>query len=191
MGDAPMAMRDQQRCRPVSAGDVSEPVRSGDGYRILKVEARTEASVVPFEEVKESIRRSLYEKRMTKELASYIAGLREKAIINVMVREVPQELEGGAVSTPSTLREPQPPSAGAAASEGAGTRTTAAATARAVSTTRTRPGPGSATRAVLLMACSLSPDLRVGPARDMTRGPAGSRDQCRAYPGPRPSGRGV
>jgi hypothetical protein len=99
----------------LAAGDVSEPVRSGDGYRILKVEARTEASVVPFEEVKESIRRSLYEKRMSKELASYIAGLREKAIINVMVREVPQQLEGDAVSAPSTLREPQPPTEGAAA----------------------------------------------------------------------------
>ena len=40
------------------AGAVSEPIPSGDGYRILKVEAKTEASVTPFDEVKDTIRRS-------------------------------------------------------------------------------------------------------------------------------------
>jgi len=90
----------------LSPGAISDPIPSGDGYRILKVEARTEASVVPFDEVKETIRRSLGEQRMNKELASYISGLREKAIINVMVREVPQEISGPATAAPSTLRDP-------------------------------------------------------------------------------------
>jgi peptidyl-prolyl cis-trans isomerase SurA len=87
------------------AGAVSDPVPSGDGYRLLKVEARSEASVVPFEDVKETIRRSLGEARMNKELAGYIAGLRDKAIISVMVREVPQEIAGPAAGQPSGLRD--------------------------------------------------------------------------------------
>ena len=121
------------------AGAISEPIPSGDGYRILKIEAKTEASVVPFDEVKDTIRRRLGEQRMNKEMASYIAGLREKAIINVMVREVPQELVGPAASAPGTLREPAAgPEAGTAA--GAGSKAPAAADeAEVVTTPQDRP----------------------------------------------------
>ena len=40
------------------AGAVSDPIPSGDGYRILKVEAKAEASVTPFDEVKDGIRKA-------------------------------------------------------------------------------------------------------------------------------------
>ena len=122
----------------LSPSAVSDPVPSGEGYRILKVEARTEASVVPFDEVKEAIRRSLGEQRMNKELASYISGLREKAIINVMVREVPQEISGPVTTAPSTLRDPQASPAG---SPGASTSPAAPAAddAEIVTTPQDRP----------------------------------------------------
>jgi peptidyl-prolyl cis-trans isomerase SurA len=87
------------------AGAVSDPIPSGDGYRILKIEAKAEASVTPFDEVKDGIRKALGEKKMNKELETYMAGLRDKASINVMVREVPQELVGPGASTPAVLRE--------------------------------------------------------------------------------------
>jgi peptidyl-prolyl cis-trans isomerase SurA len=87
------------------AGAISDPIPSGDGYRILKVEAKADASVTPFEEVKDTIRKSLGEQRMNKELVGYIANLRDKAIIDVMVREVPRELVGPGAATPSVLRE--------------------------------------------------------------------------------------
>jgi parvulin-like peptidyl-prolyl isomerase len=94
------------------AGAISDPIPSGDGYRILKVQAKTDASVTPFDEVKDAIRRNLGEQRMNKELVGYIANLRDKAIINVMVREVPQELAGPGAAAPSVLREgPDTPSA--------------------------------------------------------------------------------
>jgi peptidyl-prolyl cis-trans isomerase SurA len=86
------------------AGAISDPILGSDGCRILEIEAKTDASVTPFEEVKDTIRKDLGEKRMDKELAGYIANLREKAIIDVRVREVPVEL-GGAATTPSLLRE--------------------------------------------------------------------------------------
>jgi peptidyl-prolyl cis-trans isomerase SurA len=87
------------------AGAVSDPIPSGDGYRILKIEANALASVTPFDEVKDGIRKALGERKMNKELETYMAGLRDKASINVMVREVPQELVGPGASTPSVLRE--------------------------------------------------------------------------------------
>ncbi len=86
------------------AGAVSDPIPSGDGYRVLRVEARTEASVTPFDEVKDSIRRTLGEQRMNKEMVGYIANLREKAIIDIRVREVPLQL-GGASGAAPVLRE--------------------------------------------------------------------------------------
>jgi peptidyl-prolyl cis-trans isomerase SurA len=84
-------------------GAVSDPIASGDGYRILKVEAKTDASVTPFDEVKEGLRRKLGEARMSKEFETYVASLREKAIIDVRVREVPQQLAGP--TTAPVLRE--------------------------------------------------------------------------------------
>jgi parvulin-like peptidyl-prolyl isomerase len=86
------------------AGAVSDPIPSGGGYRILKIEARTDASLTPFEEVKDAIRKTLGEQRMNKELVGYIANLREKAIIDIRVREVPLALAAGSTA-PSVLRE--------------------------------------------------------------------------------------
>ena len=117
------------------AGAVSDPIPSGDGYRILKVEARTEAVVTPFEEMKDTIRRAMGEQKMNKELVGYIANLREEAIIKVMVREVPQELIGPGAATPSVLRE------GTEAAPGAedGARAPAADDQEIVTTPQDRP----------------------------------------------------
>ncbi|HEY6553103.1 MAG TPA: peptidyl-prolyl cis-trans isomerase [Vicinamibacteria bacterium] len=122
------------------AGAVSDPIPSGDGYRILKVEARTEALVTPFDEVKDKIRRAMGEQRMNKELVGYIANLREKAIINVMVREVPQELSGPGAASPSVLREGPDATPGApAAAPSAGAKTPAADDDEIVTTPQDRP----------------------------------------------------
>jgi peptidyl-prolyl cis-trans isomerase SurA len=86
------------------AGGVSDPIKSGDGFRVLKVEEKTDAKLVPFEEVKDALRRGLLERKMGKESTSYLAGLRQKATIDVRVREVATDL-GGAVAVPSTLRD--------------------------------------------------------------------------------------
>ena len=120
------------------AGAISDPIPSGDGYRILKIEAKTDASATPFDEVKDTIRRNLGEQRMNKELVGYIANLRDKAIINVMVREVPRELVGPGAATPSVLREGGEATPGATA----GTRPAAAAPAddaEIVTTPQDRP----------------------------------------------------
>jgi parvulin-like peptidyl-prolyl isomerase len=78
----------------LAKGAVSEPIRSGDGYRIFKLLDKTEESVIPFEEAKADIKKRLMEDRWTKEYDAYMADLRKKAVINLMVREAPLQLSG-------------------------------------------------------------------------------------------------
>lgn len=92
------------------AGSISDPIRSGDGWRILKIEEKSEASVTPYDSVKDNIRRVLTDRKMGKEMDGYLAGLREKATIEVRVREVPQPI--GVPAAPGTLRDAVPPGAG-------------------------------------------------------------------------------
>jgi peptidyl-prolyl cis-trans isomerase SurA len=75
-------------------GGISAPIQTSDGYRILKVVEKSEASVIPLEQVKQDIRRKISEARLQKEYEGYMEGLRKKAIIETMVREVPLQLSG-------------------------------------------------------------------------------------------------
>ena len=86
----------------LAPGETSEPIPAGDGgYRILRLVERKEASVVPFDEVKAAIRQRLAQGRLSREYESYVAGLREKAIIDIRVREVPLQVD--VPSTPGTI----------------------------------------------------------------------------------------
>ena len=78
----------------LAKGAISDPVPQGQGFRILKVVDKTEGGVVPYDEAKEDLRRKLGEDRISKEYQTYMDGLRQKAIITVMVREVPLQLSG-------------------------------------------------------------------------------------------------
>jgi parvulin-like peptidyl-prolyl isomerase len=79
---------------PLPVGSVSDPIPVAEGYRILKVVAKTSGSVIPFETAKEQIRNQLMAARFKEEYATYIAALREKADIELKVREVPLRLSG-------------------------------------------------------------------------------------------------
>ena len=89
-------------------GGVSEPLPTPEGFRILKVVEKTEASQVPFEEVKAEIQKRLSAERATREYEAYMEGLRKEAIIDVRVREVP--LQAAVPATPGL----EMPGAGAA-----------------------------------------------------------------------------
>ncbi|HEY6547924.1 MAG TPA: peptidylprolyl isomerase [Vicinamibacteria bacterium] len=78
----------------LAKGAISEPIPQGEGFRILKVADRTEASVVPYEEAKKDIRARLGEERIQKEYQTYMDTLRLKAVIQIQVREVPLQLSG-------------------------------------------------------------------------------------------------
>jgi peptidyl-prolyl cis-trans isomerase SurA len=123
------------------AGSVSDPIRSADGWRILKVEEKSEASVTAFDSVKDNLRRALTDRKMGKEMDGYLVGLREKAAIEVRVREVPQPI--GVPTGPGTLRDAVPPGGEGAQAPAAGTPPPGAAPAsdddEIVTTPQARP----------------------------------------------------
>jgi parvulin-like peptidyl-prolyl isomerase len=78
----------------LAVGEVSEPVATADGFRILKLEERAPSGVTPFEQVKGEIRERLVRERWAKEYDAYIAELRKAAQsgIDLRVREVPLQV---------------------------------------------------------------------------------------------------
>jgi parvulin-like peptidyl-prolyl isomerase len=97
----------QKAAAPLQPSEVSDPVLSPEGYRIFKLVERSEASVVPFEEVKADIRRRLMDARGNEAYETYVEGLRKTGIVTVQVKEVP--LQVSRPVTPSTLLEPPLP----------------------------------------------------------------------------------
>ena len=97
----------QKAAGPLKPGEISEPVPSSDGVRILKLVERTDAGVIPFDTVKTEIRNRMLETRGNKAYDEYVEGLRKNAIVDVRVREVP--LQVSRPITPTTLLEPPVP----------------------------------------------------------------------------------
>ncbi|HEY7724248.1 MAG TPA: peptidylprolyl isomerase [Anaeromyxobacteraceae bacterium] len=64
-------------------GEVSDPVRTRNGFQILKVEARRGGAVRPFDEVKELIRDRLTNDQVDSYTHQYVAELRRDAVVDV------------------------------------------------------------------------------------------------------------
>lgn len=97
----------QKAAGPLKPGEISDPVPTADGFRVLKLVERTESGVIPFDTVKAEIRSRLTETRGNKAYDEYVEGLRKNAIVDVRVREVP--LQVSRPITPTTLLEPPLP----------------------------------------------------------------------------------
>ncbi len=65
----------------LEVGDISEVIRTPAGYQVIKLEARTEPTPSPFDDVRETIADSIFNARRAAEYARYIADLREEADI--------------------------------------------------------------------------------------------------------------
>jgi parvulin-like peptidyl-prolyl isomerase len=74
-------------------GQVSSPLSTKGGYRILKVVSRDPGRQQPFAEVAEKLRAELRERRRTEVMAALTKRLRERADIEEMVRDVPLEVQ--------------------------------------------------------------------------------------------------
>lgn len=61
-------------------GDVVGPVKTQFGYHLIKVEAKNEASVVPFEEVRFQIEKTLVQQKQNRVYSDKAAELREKYV---------------------------------------------------------------------------------------------------------------
>jgi parvulin-like peptidyl-prolyl isomerase len=71
------------------AGGISDPLRTAEAWRILRVVERTESAVTPYEEVKADLQKRLSQARFAAHYDSYMEGLRKGALIDLRVREVP------------------------------------------------------------------------------------------------------
>lgn len=100
----------QKIASSLEPGGVSEPLPRGDGLLILRLAARSEGRVVPFEEVKADIMKRLKETRRAEEYDAFVASLRKAAILDIRVREVPLQVElptSGSILDPAAA-EPAP-----------------------------------------------------------------------------------
>jgi peptidyl-prolyl cis-trans isomerase SurA len=75
-------------------GAVSDPIPSEEGFRILRVVAKTTGSVVPYATAKGRVREELMAARFETEYDIYMAEIREEAVVVLRVREVPLTLSG-------------------------------------------------------------------------------------------------
>ena len=62
-------------------GDVTEPIRTQRGYQLLQLEAATEATVQPFDQVRDLIADKVYDEKARVEFGKYLEKLRAQAII--------------------------------------------------------------------------------------------------------------
>jgi parvulin-like peptidyl-prolyl isomerase len=89
--------------RSLEPGGISPPYQTLTGYRIIRLLERTDASIDPFDTVKEQILNKLTGERRLEDFESYVADLRKDAIIDIRVREVGLQLD--APTGPNLMEE--------------------------------------------------------------------------------------
>lgn len=67
----------------LSAGEVTEPIRSTLGYHLFRVVERETTSLRPLEEVRDEIQDILFKQKLRKRLESWIADLKKNAYISI------------------------------------------------------------------------------------------------------------
>ena len=77
-GKSQMVPEFEQAAFEAEIGQVVGPVKTQFGFHLIKVEAKNEAEVAAFEEVKENIRRNLVQQKQNKVYGETVAKLKEK-----------------------------------------------------------------------------------------------------------------
>lgn len=67
----------------LKAGDFTEPIRTKQGFVILKVDQHTAAGVPPFKDVEQNIQEAIYLQKLEPALRDYLTKLREDAYIDI------------------------------------------------------------------------------------------------------------
>ena len=68
---------------PLKPGEFTAPIRTRQGYVVLKVTEHTPAGTEPLSAVDEQIKQAIYEEAIKPALRTYLTGLREKAYIDI------------------------------------------------------------------------------------------------------------
>lgn len=62
-------------------GDITDPIRTSQGYQLLQLESETKAELQPFDQARDLIADKVYGDKQRAEFDSYLAKLREQALI--------------------------------------------------------------------------------------------------------------
>jgi peptidyl-prolyl cis-trans isomerase SurA len=83
----------------LKAGEWTAPIRTRQGYVVLKVTAHTQAGIPPLSDVEPQVQEAVYREAIQPALRTYLTGLREKAYIDIAP---------GFVDTGSSVNETKP-----------------------------------------------------------------------------------
>jgi len=147
----------------LAPGQISDAVPTPDGFRVLKLVEKTEGSVVPYEDARAEIQRRLTQTRGNEQVEKYLAGLREKAIVDLRVREVPLQLTG---PSPAGTTRLDASAAGAAAAGAAGAPEAAAPEASPPPASVGPPAPAGQQEEEISTTPQAEPERVVPPATD-------------------------
>ena len=67
----------------MKVGDVSDPVRTKQGFILMKVTEHTQAGVPPLKDVEEKVQSAIYYQKLTPAVRAYLTKLREQAYIDI------------------------------------------------------------------------------------------------------------
>jgi peptidyl-prolyl cis-trans isomerase SurA len=76
-------------------GDVTEPIRTARGYQILKLETKSDAQTMPFDQARDQISERVFTDKRKAEYSKYLEKLRTQAIIEWKNQEVKKAFEEG------------------------------------------------------------------------------------------------
>jgi peptidyl-prolyl cis-trans isomerase SurA len=79
----------------MKAGDISEPVRTGRGYQLLKLETITPTNTLPLDKAREQISERVFTDKRKAEYLKYLQKLRAQAIIEWKNEDVKRAFEEG------------------------------------------------------------------------------------------------
>ena len=95
----------QKILTPMKVGQVTEPLDAGNGYRLLKLEARIPKKQATFEEARDQIADKVFNQRRAGEVLKYLDRLRAQAIIEWKSPTLKQAFETGVKEAEKAIAE--------------------------------------------------------------------------------------
>ena len=79
----------------LKVGGVSEPIRIGKGWQLIKLDASTPTVTLPFEQAREQVTNKVFLSKRGAEMEKYVKRMREQAIIEWKNEEIKKAYEQG------------------------------------------------------------------------------------------------
>ncbi len=83
LGEGKLAKVLEDKTFALQAGDSTSPIRTRQGFVILKVTEHTPAGIPPLSAVDEQVQNAMYQEQMAPALRAYLTSLREKAYVDI------------------------------------------------------------------------------------------------------------